>query len=203
MLESYHPDSIRYFLTINAPENRDTDFSWREFVTRHNSELLGAYGNFVNRTLKFLDKAFNRSVPAGEIDSSIKDDIQKLYETVGTFIEKTSFKQALESIFAFIRRANKYFDVKQPWIQIKESPKEGNDTLATCVYIIVNVAQLLTPFLPTSSEEVFQIFSIDKVTWEPIVHYSKELATIPLLFERIDVEQIQAEIEKLENNVFV
>ncbi len=56
ILERYDPDSIRYFLTVNAPENRDTDFSWREFIYSHNSELLGAYGNFVNRTLKFIEK---------------------------------------------------------------------------------------------------------------------------------------------------
>lgn len=63
ILERYNPDSIRYFLTVNAPENRDTDFSWREFIYSHNSELLGAYGNFVNRTLKFIEKYYDGIVP--------------------------------------------------------------------------------------------------------------------------------------------
>ena len=62
ILEHYHPDSIRYFLTTNAPENRDTDFSWREFISSHNAELLGAYGNFINRTLKFLEKSYDGQI---------------------------------------------------------------------------------------------------------------------------------------------
>lgn len=68
ILERYDPDSIRYFLTVNAPENRDTDFSWREFIYSHNSELLGAYGNFVNRILKFIEKYYGGIMPKGSID---------------------------------------------------------------------------------------------------------------------------------------
>ena len=68
ILERYHPDSVRYFLTANAPENRDADFSWREFIYSHNSELLGAYGNFVNRTLKFIEKSYDGVVPDAEIN---------------------------------------------------------------------------------------------------------------------------------------
>ncbi|CAG9612489.1 Methionine--tRNA ligase [Bacillus rhizoplanae] len=115
MLKEYNPDSIRYFLTINAPENRDTDFSWREFIYSHNSELLGAYGNFVNRTLKFLEKYYENTVPVGKIKQEIEGKLKGLYVEVGRLIEKTYFKQALEMIFETIRYANKYFDERQPW----------------------------------------------------------------------------------------
>ncbi|MED1212071.1 class I tRNA ligase family protein, partial [Bacillus paranthracis] len=110
ILERYNPDSIRYFLTVNAPENRDTDFSWREFIYSHNSELLGAYGNFVNRTLKFIEKYYDGIVPKGSIDVELKDKVEGLYKSVGEAIEQTKFKVALETIFDAVRFANKYFD---------------------------------------------------------------------------------------------
>lgn len=88
ILERYNPDSIRYFLTVNAPENRDTDFSWREFIYSHNSELLGAYGNFVNRTLKFIEKYYDGTVPKVTINIELKDKVEGLYKNVGEAIEQ-------------------------------------------------------------------------------------------------------------------
>ena len=107
ILERYNPDSIRYFLTVNAPENRDTDFSWREFIYSHNSELLGAYGNFVNRTLKFIEKYYDGIVPQGTINVELKDKVEGLYKNVGEAIEQTTFKVALETIFdAYVLQIN-------------------------------------------------------------------------------------------------
>ncbi|MCC2250443.1 methionine--tRNA ligase [Virgibacillus sp. AGTR] len=197
MIEKYHPDSIRYFLTINAPENRDSDFSWREFVYSHNSELLGAYGNFVNRTLKFIEKSFKGFVPDGKVDKSIMNEIQDLYKQIGSLIEGAHFKQALELLFHFIRRANKYFDAQQPWIQINESPNACKHTLATCIYIIANLAQLLSPFLPFSSNEVKVMLGISNFTWNPTDKYATAVKHVSPLFERIDVKTITMEIEKL------
>lgn len=114
MLERYDADSIRYFLTINAPENRDTDFSWREFIYSHNSELLGAYGNFVNRTLKFIEKSYASTSPIGKIDLEIKVKVEVLYNEVGCLIREGQFKKPLEQIFEFVRYANKYFDELKP-----------------------------------------------------------------------------------------
>lgn len=197
MLEKYDPDSIRYFLTINAPETRDSDFSWREFVYSHNSELLGAYGNFVNRTLKFIEKSFNGEIPNGGINNQIKSDTKKLYENTGKLIEETHFKRSLELIFQYIRNANKYFDEKQPWVQVKERPDDCHDTLTTCVYLIANMAQLLHPFLPFSSEKVMKIIGISHPKWEPVESQTGTINTVKPLFERIDVEQIDKEITTL------
>lgn len=120
MIDRYHPDSIRNYLTINGPEKRDSNFSWEEFVNSHNGELLGAYGNFVNRTLVFVDKYFSKMVPDAEIDTEIKKKIKDLYEKVGVEIEEGEFKTALERIFAFIRTMNKYYDEEKPWITLKK-----------------------------------------------------------------------------------
>ncbi|MBS4199229.1 methionine--tRNA ligase [Bacillus sp. FJAT-49732] len=197
MLKKYEPDSIRYFLTINAPENRDSDFSWREFIYSHNSELLGAYGNFINRTLKFIEKSYSGNFPTGNIDEQIKREVQQLYNDAGKLIEDTHFKQALELIFEFIRRANKYFDEMKPWIQIKDDPKNCDNTMATCVYIIVNLAQLLQPFLPFSSEEIKKLLELSDYKWEAIECSATSLKTVSPLFKRIDVENIAAEVENL------
>lgn len=197
MLERYDADSIRYFLTINAPENRDTDFSWREYIYSHNSELLGAYGNFVNRTLKFIEKSYGGTSPIGKIGSEIKVKVEGLYKEVGSLIIEGQFKKPLEQIFEFVRYANKYFDEQKPWIQIKEDKPSSDKTIANCVYIIANLSQLLNPFLPFSSEKVKMMLELKELRWEEIEVVSVNLQEIKPLFERIEVERIEEELEKL------
>ncbi|MEM5633072.1 methionine--tRNA ligase [Bacillus cereus] len=197
ILERYDPDSIRYFLTVNAPENRDTDFSWREFIYSHNSELLGAYGNFVNRTLKFIEKYYGGIVPKGSIEVELKDKVEGLYKHVGEAIEQTKFKVALETIFDAVRFANKYFDEKQPWKQREDDPVSCEETIYNCVYLIANFANLLEPFLPFSSERVRSTLSIIKRNWEPQNTLPSRIDSVQPLFERIDVKQIEHEVGKL------
>jgi methionyl-tRNA synthetase len=199
LLESYHPDSIRYFLTINAPENRDTDFSWREFIYSHNSELLGAYGNFVNRTLKFIEKSYYGEIPTGVLDPLIEEKLTQLYEKVGNLIENAHFKEGLEEIFSFIRAANKYFDEQQPWKQFNENKLSCNNTLLTSATIIVNLAQLLSPFLPFSSDALKNILRLNEFTWTPIHVKEKVINHVNPLYERIDLKRIDEEVERLNN----
>ena len=199
ILESYNPDSIRYFLTANAPENRDADFSWREFIFSHNSELLGAYGNLVNRTLKFIDKSFEGAI-SGNMDVDIIEMIQSRYGEIGHLIEQGHFKQAIETIFETIRFGNKYFDTKQPWKEIHENREECKNILLTCVHIIANCAQLLSPFLPFSSDKVKEMLHLAQFTWEPIEKLAYQTFQVSPLFERIDLNQIEVELEKLKLN---
>ncbi|MEK4198076.1 methionine--tRNA ligase [Cytobacillus sp. FSL K6-0265] len=198
-LERYEPDSIRYFLTINAPENRDADFSWKEFIYSHNSELLGAYGNFVNRTLKFIEKSFAGVITTMDIDEKIKAEMNCLYQEVGNLIEQGSMKQALENIFAYVRKSNKYFDEQKPWQQWHENQGSCEKTLANCVYLIANLAQLLSPFLPFSSEKVFEWLNVQEQRWKEVVLNGVTLtAPVEPLFARIDVENIDKELARLQ-----
>lgn len=197
MIEKYDADSIRYFLTVNAPENRDADFSWREFIYSHNGELLGAYGNFVNRTLKFIEKSFEGIVPNRKIDEAIRQQTVRLYESVGTLIEKGHFKEALEQVFYYIRGANRYFDEQQPWLQVKGNVDAGKQTLATCTYIIANLAQLLQPFLPFSTEKIRTMLQIETIEWQEQISQPTHLQSITPLFERIDIAQIEEEYNTL------
>jgi methionyl-tRNA synthetase len=197
ILERYNPDSIRYFLTINAPEKRDADFSWNEFIYSHNSELLGAYGNFVNRTLKFIQKSFDGVIPDNDLPTAIEDKVKRLYEEVGQCLENTSFKLGLEKVFELVRFANKYFDEQQPWLQIKNNLEACKQTLATCVYLIANLAHVLTPFLPFSSRKVKDMIRINETEWRPFHVLSQRLTYVEPLFERIDQLKIAEERERL------
>lgn len=197
ILERYDPDSIRYFLLINAPENRDTDFSWREFIYSHNSELLGAYGNFINRTFKFIEKSYGGVIPQVEIDLNLKTKIDVLYKNIGKKIEAGHFKQGIEEVFSFIRYANKYFDEKEPWKELKENRVSCDLTIANCMVIISNLIQLLNPFLPFSTEKVRETLKVEQLNWEYVNCYSQELSDIKPLFERYDIARIEEELERL------
>lgn len=199
VLEHYDPDSVRYFLTINGPEKRDTDFSWREFIYSHNSELLGAFGNFVNRNLMFLVKSFDSCIPDAHVDVTIRDQLNDLYVHVGQLIEESKLKEALETVFTFVRSSNKYFDERKPWSQLKDDPADCRDTLYTCVQIIANLSNLLEPFLPFACGRIRSFLGIAEPVWSYIEIRSGETLVSPVpLFARIEVSQIEDEVARLQ-----
>jgi methionyl-tRNA synthetase len=198
ILDRYDPDSIRYFLIASGPEKRDKDFTWREFVHSHNGELLGAYGNFVNRSLVFIQKYFENKVPDSPVNLDFIRQIQKLYTETGERIEQGNFKEALEGIFSLVRAANKYFDEEQPWITVKSDNNKCKETLNTCVQIIANLSCLLEPFLPFSSEKVRRMLKIEKPVWQYIhIPSGREPENVNILFQRIDKKVIEEEEARL------
>lgn len=193
----YNPDSLRYFFLANGPEKRDTDFSWREFVERNNSELLGAYGNFVNRTLAFIEKYFDHIVPQGNLEPNILLKIKDLYLTAGQKIEGGQFKDALDLIFDLVRFGNKYFDENQPWKTRTENTEECEKTLFSCVQIIANLAVLLSPFLPFSSEKLVGWLAIDNEWTFQNISSGYRLPPVSILFDRLDKAIISEELALL------
>ncbi|MBM7564715.1 methionine--tRNA ligase [Paenibacillus sacheonensis] len=199
VLSRYQPDSIRYFLLANGPEKRDTDFSWREFIHSHNGELLGAFGNFVNRTLAFVDKSFEGIIPEGSLSEEWRRSIEALYATVGLLIEQGRFKEALESIFDFVRSCNKFYDERKPWVQIKTDPAACGDTLHVCTQFIVNLSRLLSPFLPFACERIRTILSLGEAAWEPVsIPAGRRVEGLTLLYQRIDAGRIEEETGRLD-----
>lgn len=197
IVDRYDPDSLRYFFTANGPERRDADFSWREFVSRHNGELLGAYGNFVNRNLAFVEKYYDRRVPDGTAAPEISERIRSAFVSVGGKIEKTRLKDGLEEIFDLVRFGNKYFDSEKPWSTRLDDPGRCRQTIFNCVQLIGNLAVLLEPFLPFSSEKVKGWLNLSG-EWRP--QYVPAGFTIPgteLLFQRLDRKIADAETERL------
>lgn len=199
ILKRYQPDSIRYFLIANGPEKRDTDFSWREFIYSHNGELLGAFGNFVNRTLAFIDKSFGGYVPLGELSEGWKRATEDIYRDSGILIEEGRLKEAIELIFTYVRQANKYFDEQKPWVLIKENREACGQTLNSCVQIIANLANLLQPFIPFSCEKIRTFLTLERPNWQlTFVPADLQIQKLELLFDRIDVSRIEEELSLLE-----
>lgn len=197
LIYDYDPDSIRYFLIGNGPEKRDTDFSWGEYVKSYNSELLGAYGNFVNRNLAFIDKYLDSRVPEGQLDTRIQDILSGIYGSVGRKIEAACFKDALDEVFEFVRWSNKYFDTEKPWETRTSDTDACDNTLYNCVQIIASLAILLEPFLPFSSEKIRTWFKL-KPEWKAqFVDAGFIIPPISILFKRIEKETVEKELKKL------
>ena len=187
IVENYKPDPIRYFLTANGPEKRDTDFTWSEFVERNNSELLGIYGNFVNRTLLFTKKYQNSIVPKGTLDEETQKLIAQTYTDVREKIENGKFKEALEAVLALARFGNKYYDKKEPWKTRTSDKTECDNTIFNCTQIIANAAVLFRPFIPFSSDKVLSWLDLS-YDWQ--IKKVKEGYTLPeisILFEHISI----------------
>lgn len=197
LIGRYEADSLRYYLLANGAEKRDADFSWQGFITSHNNELLGAWGNFVNRTLIFITKYLDGRVPEGILEKGLEEEIDRLYEEIGKKVEGGRLKEAIDDIFAFVRFSNKYFDLGKPWITRNTSLRDCRDTLYNCVQLIVNLAVLLEPFLPFSSEKVLGWFLLDSSWKRKTVPTGFVIPETEILFRRIDRERIGKEEEKL------
>ncbi len=164
-LSRYDADTLRYYLTANAPETRDTDFTWAGVVQRNNDELVAAWGNLVNRVLSFAFKHFDERVPQpGELDAADRALLEKIeagFEPIGALIDGCKFRAALGEVMALAREGNRYLDDKAPWFQIKKDQA----TAATSVYVALRAIDslkiLFTPFLPFSSQALHHMLGYD------------------------------------------
>ena len=198
VLQHYHPDSVRYALLSGGPERRDADFSWDGFVHSHNSELVGIWGNFVNRNVQFIEKYFGGLVPQGSIDPEVSVAIENAYVQTGDLIEKTRFREALAGVIELARFGNRYFDAQKPWITRNADPAACAQTLHNCVQLIANLAVLLTPFLPFSSHQVLERLNLTAQVWQPAwVPAGRPVAAGGVLFDRLPPETAEAERQRL------
>lgn len=197
ILDRYNPDSLRYFLIANGPERRDSDFSWQEYLNSHNSELLGAYGNFVNRNLAFVEKYFTSIVPTGIMDNDITQRITKTFVSVGNNIEKSNLRDSLDEIFGLVRFGNKFFDTEKPWYTRSSDITACENTIFNCIQLIANLAILLAPFLPFSSAKVCTWLKLT-TQWKPqSVESGFLIPKSEILFERLDKKIVEYELEQL------
>jgi len=199
-LTKYDPDVLRYYLVANGPETHDANFSWDKFVVRNNSELVGVYGNLVNRFLKFSVKNFTGQIKKHKIDPQIENKIKNTFTTAAKLIEQTHFRNALKEIFTLAHFGNRYIDQKEPWRVIKKNKDKCEEILFNVLQIIYALSILLYPFLPRSSEKLFKLFSIrkEKLKWgyKPLILKIK-LKLIGILFEKLDEAIAEKEKNKL------
>lgn len=198
LLDNYPVDVIRYFLSINDPEKKDFNFTWEGFINSVNGELLGKWGNLINRTLQFINNSFEGKIRSFQENQKIKNDLQKLYINVGNDINNGYTKDGLEKIFNYIALANKYFDEKAPWKLIKEDKNKCEEILYNCCNIIFNINNLLKPYLIETTKKIENFFNENITTWKYTklskVKLSKDIKP---LFTRYDKELINQEKQLL------
>lgn len=200
-------DVLRYVLCANAPETKDNDFTWKDFQTRNNSELVAILGNFVNRTIVLTHKYFEGKVPQtfelNETDKSAMEEIKAYPEKIGTLIENYKFRDALFELMNLARLGNKYLTENEPWKTVKTDEKRTSTVLNISLQICANLAILAEPFLPFSSQKLQKMLNLAKHSWTQagsisLLSQGSAINTPELLFERIEDEAIQKQTDKLE-----
>src|ERR1700751_5225325 len=159
-LERYDVDALRYYVAVAGPENQDTDFTWREFVRRNNDELVATWGNLVNRAVSFAAKNIGAIPEAGELtpaDRKLLDDSRASFGKVGEQLGRSHFKAAITEAMRTIAEANKYFSEQAPWKLRESDPDRMRTVLHVTLQAMDDAKTLLTPFLPRSSQAVYEM----------------------------------------------
>lgn len=187
LVNTFNKDTIRYYMIANGPEKKDVNFSSDDLIQSHNKFLVGVIGNFINRNLSFINKKFDGIITEAPIDEEIINKTKDLYDKVGNLISDGELRSAIENIVEYAVLGNKYYDEKQPWIQVKEDIDAFNKTTYTCVYIMANLSNLLNPFMPTTADKIKNMLGLDEFKWEEYkLKGDLKINNIELLFDRID-----------------
>lgn len=200
-------DVLRYVLTANAPETKDNNFTWKDFQEHNNSELVGIYGNFVNRALQLTKKYFEGVVPAcGElldIDKQTLEEFKDVKQKVETLLDAFRFRDAQKEAMNLARIGNKYITECEPWKVWKTNPERVKTILYVSLQLVANLAIAFEPFLPFSSKKLRQLINMDTCDWSQLgstdlLKANHHLAEPELLFEKIEDETIEIQLKKLE-----
>jgi methionyl-tRNA synthetase len=158
--EKYGADLTRFFFTRFAPENHDREFSWDDLIATNNNELVANIGNFINRTLTFTYSKFDKKVPEGKIDEEVKKQIENTFDEVGQYLEEVKLTKSLESILELGSFANKYFNDRAPWVDIKENEQRAKDTLFNSIQLVNALRLLLRPYTPFACDKLSELLNV-------------------------------------------
>ena len=200
-------DVLRYVLCANAPETKDNDFTWKDFQSRNNSELVAILGNFVNRALVLTQKYYNGEVPAcGELNDYDRETIAELQAIKAQLerdIENYHFREALKDAMNFARIGNKYLADTEPWKVVKTDPERVKTILNIALQITANTAIAIEPFMPFTAAKMLTMLATEKYGWEQLgsmelVPAGHTIGKAELLFEKIEDDVIQRQLDKLQ-----
>ena len=203
-------DALRYTLTVNAPETKDNDFTWKDFQARNNNELVATFGNFINRVFVLTHKYFDGSVPENNNLSDIDLEILKrTYDYPSLICESLDnykFRQAINQLIDLSRMGNKYLADEEPWKLYKSGELERvQNIMFVSLQICGMLAILSEPFLPNASKKIREIINLKETKWttlnidQPILNSSDKINKPELIFRKIEDEEIQNQIDKLNN----
>lgn len=213
VLQKYDPDQVRYYLSINMPEMRDSDFTLEDFVRRNNDELVSTLGNFIHRALSFTHKNYGEIPEMKELSEKDKEALEKIeaqVKEVEEHIEHCEFKKALKSVMELAHYGNRYFDARAPWALLKENRDECGTALHVCCKIVKALCITMSPFLPFSANKLWNMMgyegSVTELKWEEALSDipSGQSFERPLpLFKKLilDEPEEKAELEKKEEEV--
>ncbi|AZJ34713.1 methionine--tRNA ligase [Tenacibaculum singaporense] len=202
-------DVLRYTLTANAPENKDNDFTWKDFQAKNNNELVAIFGNFINRVVVLTNKYYNGQVPpAGEfseIDKDTLEQLQQFPDIIAKSIERYRFREASQEMMNLARLGNKYLADEEPWKVIKLDEERTKTIMNVALQIAAGLAIVSEPFLPFTSSKLKSILNIDTtLAWNDIAEKDvllpegHQVNKAELLFSKIEDKTIQAQLDKLE-----
>ena len=201
-------DVLRYVLTANAPETKDNNFTWKDFQERNNSELVGVYGNFVNRALQLTKKYWNGVVPAcgelQEIERQTLAEFKDVKKKVEELLDVFKFRDALKEAMNLARIGNKYIADCEPWKVAKTDMKRVETILNISLQLVANLAIAFEPFLPFSSDRLRKMIGLDTFDWNQLgatdlLQPGHQLGEPALLFEKIEDSVIDLQLKKLED----
>jgi methionyl-tRNA synthetase len=202
-------DVLRYALTSNAPETKDNDFTWKDFQARNNNELVAIFGNFINRVVVLTNKYYEGFVPSpnefSEVDEATLAELKAYPAVISSSIERYRFREALSELMNVARLGNKYLADEEPWKTIKTDPARVQTQMYVALQIAAALRILCEPFLPFTACKLSGILKTDlKLTWNDVTTNSDlipaghQIGEAELLFSKIEDEEIQKQIDKLE-----
>ena len=201
-------DVLRYVLTANAPETKDNNFTWKDFQERNNNELVAVYGNFVNRALQLTKKYFGGVVPEcgelQEVDRKAIEEFKDVKQKVEALLDVFKFRDAQKEAMNLARIGNKYITDCEPWHVAKTDMERVKTILYISLQLVANLEIAFEPFLPFSSKKLREMLNVAETQWDQLgstdlLKPGHQLGTPALLFEKIEDEAINAQLQKLED----
>ena len=201
-------DALRYALLSSAPETKDNNFTWKDFQTKNNSELVGIFGNFINRVTVLTQKYYNGIVPQPnefeQVDKDLYHEMQQIPEKIGKNLDEFRFRDALTEMMNLARLGNKYLADEEPWKVIKDNPERVKTQMFCALQVAGALAYLCEPFLPFTFQKMKSGLNLGNKNWyevlnTPPIPTGHQINEMPLLFSKIEDDVIEAQIKKLEN----
>lgn len=181
-------DVWRFYMFWNRPERSDVNFSWSDFQEKVNGELIGNLSNLVNRTLTFVSRFYEGSIPSGELDEELVREIKEKEEVITSLLERAEERDALREIFALSDIGNRAFQAGEPWKTRKEAPEKAASLLRTLCFLIRDLAVMISPYMPVTSAQILSFLSAEGSTWKDVGTFEgiEKVQGVTLLFSKLE-----------------
>ena len=204
-------DVLRYVLTATCPETKDNDFTWKEFQTRNNSELVSIYGNFTNRVLSLIDKYYDGNIPKSNstdtTDQEVLKEIIIFKNQLMISLDNFKFREALKDLMNIARLGNKYLADNEPWKIKNDNPKRVEEILNVSFVIVSYLAVISEPFIPFTSKKLKDMIGLKEVHWKDLdnlkdhIDFDFKINNKEMLFRRIEDSEIEFQKSKLNKGI--